>query len=82
MDSSSLEGEEFLLLHRVAQRINSVLDLSFVLKQIVSDVAHTFGYCRSAVKIPRTTVCLLLDRDHLPLFREFGQQLPEVGVDV
>jgi sigma-B regulation protein RsbU (phosphoserine phosphatase) len=49
MDSSSRDGEEFLLLHRVAQRINSVLDLSFLLKQIVSDVAQTFGYCRSAV---------------------------------
>src|SRR5262245_5748609 len=41
--------EELLLLQRVAQRIGSTLDLDVLLKQIVSDVEETFGYCRSAV---------------------------------
>jgi Stage II sporulation protein E (SpoIIE) len=41
--------EELLLLQRVAQRIGSTLDLEVLLKQIVSDVEETFGYCRSAV---------------------------------
>lgn len=41
--------QDFLLLQRVAQRIGSILDLDTLLEQIVDDVAHTFGYSRSAV---------------------------------
>lgn len=41
--------QDLLLLHRVAQRINSVLDLDTLLEDIVDDVAHTFGYSRCAV---------------------------------
>jgi len=40
---------ELLLLQRVAQRINSVLDLEPLLEQIVDDVAVTFGYSRSGI---------------------------------
>ncbi len=46
--------EELFLLQRVAQRINSILDLDVLLEEVVSDVARTFGYSRSAI--------LLLDR--------------------
>jgi len=45
----SKEAQDLLLLHRVAERISSILDLPILLEQIVSDVAQTFGYCRSAV---------------------------------
>jgi phosphoserine phosphatase RsbU/P len=48
-DKQHGEAEEFLLLHRVAQRINSVLDLQTLLQEIVRDVMETFGYCRSAI---------------------------------
>jgi phosphoserine phosphatase RsbU/P len=41
--------EELLLLQRVAQRISLTLNLDVLLRQIVSDVAETFGYLRSAV---------------------------------
>src|SRR5262249_24380818 len=41
--------EELYLLQRVAQRINSTLDLDALLDQIVGDVSHTFGYQRLAV---------------------------------
>jgi phosphoserine phosphatase RsbU/P len=47
--------QELLLLQRVAQRINSILEVDRLLEQIVDDVAQTFGYTRSAV--------LLLDED-------------------
>jgi hypothetical protein len=43
------EVEELLLLQRVSQRISLTLDLEILLNQIVSDVAETFGYVRSAV---------------------------------
>jgi sigma-B regulation protein RsbU (phosphoserine phosphatase) len=43
------EVEELLLLQRVSQRISLTLDLKILLNQIVSDVAETFGYVRSAV---------------------------------
>lgn len=41
--------QELFLLQRVAQRINSILDLDTLLEEVVSDVAQTFGYSRSAV---------------------------------
>lgn len=40
---------ELLLLQRVAQKINSILDLDTLLEEIVGDVAETFGYTRSGV---------------------------------
>ena len=44
-----LRVEELYLLQRVAQKINSTLDLDALLDQIVSDVATTFGYTRLAI---------------------------------
>src|SRR5262247_3315969 len=44
-----LRIEELYLLQRVAQKINSILDLETLLDQIVGDVASTFGYDRLAV---------------------------------
>ena len=44
-----LRIEELYLLQRVAQKINSILDLETLLDQIVGDVANTFGYNRLAV---------------------------------
>jgi phosphoserine phosphatase RsbU/P len=41
--------EELFLLQRVAQKINSILDLDTLLDEIVGDVANTFGYTRLAV---------------------------------
>jgi sigma-B regulation protein RsbU (phosphoserine phosphatase) len=41
--------EELLLLQRVAQRINSILDPDVLLEEVVDDVAGTFGYSRSGV---------------------------------
>jgi len=41
--------EELFLLQRVAQRINSTLDIDALLEDIVGDVAKTFGCSRSAV---------------------------------
>lgn len=53
--TTSEQVEELLLLQRVAQRISSTLDLEPLLKQIVSDVAQTFGYLRSAVLLKDET---------------------------
>ena len=39
--------QELFLLQRVAQRINSTLDIDRLLEDIVSDVAQTFGCSRS-----------------------------------
>jgi len=44
-----LRVEELYLLQRVAQKINSTLDLDALLDQVVSDVASTFGYRRLAI---------------------------------
>jgi phosphoserine phosphatase RsbU/P len=44
-----LRVEELYLLQRVAQKINSTLDLDALLDQVVSDVASTFGYTRLAI---------------------------------
>jgi sigma-B regulation protein RsbU (phosphoserine phosphatase) len=41
--------QELFLLQRVAQRINSTLDLETLLEDIVNDVAQTFGYSRSGI---------------------------------
>ena len=41
--------QELLLLQRVAQKINSILDLDKLLEEIVGDVSETFGYTRSGV---------------------------------
>jgi sigma-B regulation protein RsbU (phosphoserine phosphatase) len=41
--------QELFLLQRVAQKINSILDLDVLLEEIVGDVAQTFGYSRSGV---------------------------------
>ena len=49
MDNHNPNVEELLLLQRVAQRINSILDLDLLLEEVVSDVAQTFGYSRSGV---------------------------------
>jgi sigma-B regulation protein RsbU (phosphoserine phosphatase) len=45
---------DLFLLHRVAQRINSQLELEPLLEDIVSDVALTFGYSRAAVLLADT----------------------------
>jgi sigma-B regulation protein RsbU (phosphoserine phosphatase) len=45
----TLRIEELFLLQRVAQKINSILDLETLLDEIVGDVAKTFGYTRLAV---------------------------------
>lgn len=44
-----LRIEELFLLQRVAQKINSILDLDVLLDEVVGDVANTFGYTRLAV---------------------------------
>lgn len=44
-----LRIEELYLLQRVAQKINSILDLETLLDEVVGDVANTFGYTRLAV---------------------------------
>ena len=44
-----LRIEELYLLQRVAQKINSNLDLETLLDQVIDDVAGTFGYNRLAV---------------------------------
>jgi sigma-B regulation protein RsbU (phosphoserine phosphatase) len=44
-----LRVEELYLLQRVAQKINSTLDLDALLDQIVGDVVSTFGYTRLAI---------------------------------
>lgn len=49
MNKDEQKIEELLLLQRVAQRINSILDLDKLLEEVVSDVAQTFGYSRSGV---------------------------------
>jgi len=41
--------QELLLLQRVAQRINSILDLDTLLEEVVSDIVQTFGYTRSGI---------------------------------
>ena len=41
--------QELFLLQRVAQKINSILDLNVLLEEVVSDVAQTFGYSRSGI---------------------------------
>jgi len=41
--------QDFVLLHRVAQRINSNLDIDSMLEEIVNDVSQTFGCSRLAV---------------------------------
>lgn len=47
--------QELFLLQRVAQKINSTLDLETLLEDIVGDVAQTFGYSRSAVLLKDDT---------------------------
>ena len=49
MNDENQKIKELLLLQRVAQRINSILDLDLLLEEVVSDVAQTFGYSRSGV---------------------------------
>ena len=41
--------QEFLLLQRSSQKLNSILDLDVLLEEIVCDVAETFGYLRTGV---------------------------------
>ena len=48
-ENLNLQIQELLLLQRVAQRINSILDLDVLLEEVVSDVAQTFGYSRSGI---------------------------------
>ena len=49
MNDENQKIKELLLLQRVAQRINSILDLDLLLEEVVSDVAETFGYSRSGI---------------------------------
>lgn len=49
MDEDVQKIEELLLLQRVSQRINSILDLDLLLEEVVNDVAQTFGYSRSGI---------------------------------
>jgi len=49
MNEENQRIKELLLLQRVAQRINSILDLDLLLEEVVSDVAQTFGYSRSGI---------------------------------
>jgi len=49
MNEDNQKIKELLLLQRVAQRINSILDLDLLLEEVVNDVAETFGYSRSGV---------------------------------
>ncbi|RPI74354.1 MAG: GAF domain-containing protein [Ignavibacteriales bacterium] len=49
MEKKDQTIKELLLLQRVAQKINSILDLNLLLEEIVGDVAETFGYLRSGV---------------------------------
>src|SRR5512145_889568 len=49
MNDENQKIKELLLLQRVAQRINSILDLDLLLEEVVSDAAETFGYSRSGV---------------------------------
>ena len=51
MNEENQKIKELLLLQRVAQRINSILDLDLLLEEVVSDVAQTFGYSRSGILI-------------------------------
>ena len=48
-ENLNMQIQELLLLQRVAQRINSILDLDVLLEEVVSDVAQTFGYSRSGI---------------------------------
>lgn len=41
--------QEYLLLQRSSQKLNSILDLDILLEEIVNDVAETFGYIRTGV---------------------------------
>jgi phosphoserine phosphatase RsbU/P len=43
------EVEDLLLMQRVAQRVNSTLELETLLEQTMRDVAETFEYCRAAI---------------------------------
>ena len=49
------EVEDLLLLQRVAQRVNSTLELDTLFEQTMHDVAETFGYCRAAVLLQDET---------------------------
>ncbi|MCA1624635.1 MAG: protein kinase [Acidobacteria bacterium] len=48
-EAQNQQIQELFLLQRVAQRINSILELDVLLEEIVGDVAETFGYTRSGV---------------------------------
>jgi GAF domain-containing protein len=61
--------QELFLLQRVAQKINSILDLDVLLEEIVGDVAQTFGYSRSAVLLKdheSNELVIAAVRDELP----------------
>ncbi|MFZ1519179.1 MAG: GAF domain-containing SpoIIE family protein phosphatase [Ignavibacteriaceae bacterium] len=47
--NSERKIQEFLLLQRSSQKLNSILDLDVLLEEIVNDVAETFGYLRTGV---------------------------------
>jgi sigma-B regulation protein RsbU (phosphoserine phosphatase) len=49
MNEEKQSINELLLLQRVAQRINSILDTEVLLEEVVNDVAQTFGYSRSGI---------------------------------
>ena len=44
-----LVAKDFMLLQRVVKKVNSILDTSELLKQIVQDVSSTLGFTRCAV---------------------------------
>ena len=62
-----LRIEELYLLQRVAQKINSILDLEILLDEVVGDVAKTFGYTRLAV--------MLKDGEHLEIAAGWAGEL-------
>ena len=41
--------KEYILLHNVTQKINSILDPDKLLEEVVGDIIQAFGYCRSAI---------------------------------
>ncbi|HKI79788.1 MAG TPA: GAF domain-containing SpoIIE family protein phosphatase [Ignavibacteriaceae bacterium] len=47
--NNNLQLKDFMLLDRIVKKINSILDKSELLKQIVQDVSKTLGFTRCAV---------------------------------
>ena len=65
--------------HAVAEEICS---FNLQLSQQLSRVFSHLSIGKRSVNVGGMTVRLLLDCDHLPMLRKFGQYLPEVGIYV